>query len=90
MKLRANIQPAKLPTDCRSMQNGNESVIAAGVGYYTIDDSEFNDQTILRQANFTTVSTKNCKKIIDEVNFPSMICVKVENNQSAYNGDSGK
>lgn len=89
MRLDERIQVAQLPNDCRSMRKGNESVIAAGTGRFTIQDSKYNKKILLRHAYFTTLSKKACKNIMVDVNFAEIICVNVENEQTAYDGDSG-
>lgn len=66
-------------------------MIVAGTGFYTMQGFYPNDEMpILRHANFTTISAKDCKKIMkDGLHMDEVICVDIANNQTAYDGDSG-
>lgn len=86
-KLLPNVQPAKLPTDCRSLQNGNEEVIAIGTGQ--IEVSKHNPRFILRQVDLTTMPSKKCALKTPELNQRSVIRVDVINGKSIAMGDSG-
>lgn len=84
-------QQAKLPTDCRSLRKGNESVIAIGAGYYALEAAaEANEDIVLRHAYFKTLSGHECGKSMELSQTKSIICTNVANNQSTYNGDSGE
>lgn len=87
MQLSANIQPAKLPADCRSLHSGNEYVTAIGTG--RIERSKLNSRTILHQVNFTTMPNKKCAQKASFLNRPSMICGDVMDGKSIADGDSG-
>lgn len=91
VSLTPTIQLAKLPSDCRSLHMGNEAITIIGTGRYTIKKSPLNVQTTIRQAQFTTISSDECSLLLGDENLEqrSIICAKVANNQSAYDGDSG-
>lgn len=86
-KLLPNVQPAKLPTDCRSLLEGDEDVIAIGTGQ--IDVSKPNPRTILRKVSLTTVSSEKCAKKAPKFNQQSIICTDVLDGKSISYGDSG-
>lgn len=89
--LTPKIQIAKLPTDCRSLHMGNDPITIIGTGRYSMLKSPLNVQTTLRQAQFRTIPSIECKSLVgdEELEQRSIVCAKVANNQSAYDGDSG-
>lgn len=89
--LTPTVQLAKLPSDCQSLHRGGEAITIVGTGRYTIEKSLQNVLTIVRQAQFTTISSRECESILKgDLEQRSIICAKVANNQSAYDGDSGR
>lgn len=90
IELSPNIQIAKLPIDCQSLNEGGESVIVAGSGDYTIEDSAYNVLPMLRYGFAETVSSDECRRILNiEINQTLAICANVNDGQTAYSGDSG-
>lgn len=87
------IQVAKLPTDCRSLDEGNEFVTVAGYGQYTLEDldEEF------REATFATIPAEECSRLLNRlaplvnstIDTSKLICMNADNGRAPYSGDSG-
>lgn len=87
-ELTPNIQIAKVPTDCQSLHEGNENVIAIGTGRNTINQTRY-IKIILQQVEFTTLSSDDCGQVARGMNQRALVCVNSESGESILNGDSG-
>lgn len=89
VELGAEVQPVKLSANCPPLRL-NESVVFAGTGDFTIEDSAFNDIPILRQAYAKISPCDHWEKLIEqEVDQTTLICTDVIDDRGAYSGDSG-
>lgn len=91
IELSPNTQIAQLPTECQSLPaNGGESVIVAGSGDYTIEESPYNILPMLRYGFSETISSEECENTLKvEINQTLAICTNVIDGQTSYSGDSG-
>lgn len=91
IELSPKTQIAQLPTECQSIHNGGESVIFAGSGDYTIEDSPYNVLPRLRHGSSKIVSSDQCNNILTmKINQSLAICANVIDGQTSYAGDSGR
>lgn len=89
IELDPEVQPVKLSAHCPSLQL-NESVVYAGTGDYSIEESAFNDIPMLRQAYAKIIPCDNWERLTEvEVDQNTLICTDVIDNRGAYSGDSG-
>lgn len=83
------VQPVKLSTNCSPVQT-NETVVVAGTGDFSIEESAFNDLPILRHAYSEIIPCDNWEKLIEQgVDQSMLICTNVIDNRGAFSGDSG-